>query len=124
MWPSRTRDQRAAGTSFPWMSGGMSVTKRAAKCAKAAQAYSVQLVFSDPQGSLSRRHSVHGHQTEWPRAVFRRQCRVLCSTLKLPPGTYQIAVQNSTAFGTRQAHHVPALPTISRQGDSFVGNGK
>lgn len=103
----------------PWMSGGVG-DDALGEMRKAAPAYSVQLMFSNPQGS---------YLADIPFTVSKVNGRELYSGvspgpllyLKLPPGTYQIAAQLDGVWHKRQ---IRAGTSGNPAKASFVGNGK
>jgi hypothetical protein len=104
---------------MPWMSGGVG-DEALAEMRKATAAYSVHLMFSNPQG---------GYLADIPFTVSTANGRELYSGvstgpllyLKLPPGTYQIAVQLDGIWQKRNIRTGTAgVPAKA----SFVGNGK
>jgi hypothetical protein len=103
----------------PWISGGVSSEARD-EMRKVAPAYSVHLMFSNPQGS---------YLADIPFTVSKTNGRELYSGvsagpllyLKLPPGTYQIAVQLD---GVWQNKRIRAGTSGYPAKASFVGNGK
>ena len=103
----------------PWMGGGVG-DDALGEMRKAAQSYSVQLMFSNPQGS---------YLADIPFTVSKVNGRELYSGvspgpllyLKLPPGTYQIAVQLDGVWqNSRISAGTPGSPAKA----TFVGNGK
>lgn len=104
---------------LPWMSGGVGDEARD-EMRKAAAAYSVHVVFSDPQGA---------YLAGIPFAVTRVNGRELYSGistgpllyLKLPPGSYQIAAKFD---GTWHNKTVKAGTGNAPARVSFVGSGK
>lgn len=103
----------------PWMSGGIGDEARD-EMRKAAAAYSVHLVFSDPQGS---------YLAAIPFTVSKLNGRELYSGvsagpllyLKLPPGTYQISAKFD---GVWQSKRISAGSPGDPARVSFVGNAK
>ena len=104
---------------IPWISGGVSDEARD-EMRKAAPAYNVHLMFSNRQGS---------YLADIPFTVSKPNGRELFSGvsegpllyLKLPPGTYQIAVQLG---GVWQNKRIRAGTSGNPAKASFVGNGK
>jgi len=104
---------------IPWISGGVSDEARD-EMRKAAPAYNVHLMFSNRQGS---------YLADIPFTVSKVNGRELYSGvsegpllfLKLPPGTYQIAVQLD---GVWQNKRIRAGTSGNPAKASFVGNGK
>ena len=104
---------------IPWISGGVSDEARD-EMRKAAPAYNVHLMFSNRQGS---------YLADIPFTVSKLNGRELYSGvsegpllfLKLPPGTYQIAVQLD---GVWQNKRIRAGTSGNPAKASFVGNGK
>ena len=104
---------------IPWISGGVSDEARD-EMRKAAPAYNVHLMFSNRQGS---------YLADIPFTVSKLNGRELYSGvsegpllyLKLPPGTYQIAVQLG---GIWQNKRIRAGTSGNPAKASFVGNGK
>ena len=104
---------------IPWISGGVSDEARD-EMRKAAPAYNVHLMFSNRQGS---------YLADIPFTVSKLNGRELYSGvsegpllyLKLPPGTYQIAVQLG---GVWQNKRIRAGTSGNPAKASFVGNGK
>ena len=103
----------------PWISGGVSSEARD-EMRKVAPAYSVHLMFSNPQGS---------YLADIPFTVIEPNGRELYSGvstgpllyLKLPPGIYQIAVQLDGVWQKRNIRAGTAGVPVKA---SFVGNGK
>ena len=101
------------------MSGGIGDEARD-EMRKSAAAYSVHLVFSDPQGS---------YLAAIPFTVTRLNGRELYSGvsagpllyLKLPPGSYQIAARFD---GVWQSKRIRAGSSGEPAKVSFVGNAK
>ena len=104
---------------IPWISGGVSDEARD-EMRKAAPSYNVHLMFSNRQGS---------YLADIPFTVSKPNGRELFSGvsegpllyLKLPPGTYQIAVQLD---GVWQHKRIRAGTSGNPAKASFVGNGK
>ncbi|MGV0949637.1 MAG: hypothetical protein ACOYB3_03125 [Azonexus sp.] len=104
---------------MPWMSGGVSYEARD-EMRRAAAAYNVHLMFSNRQGS---------YLADIPFTVSKPNGRELYSGvsegpllyLKLPPGSYQIAVQLD---GVWQNRRIRAGTSGNPAKASFVGNGK
>jgi len=104
---------------IPWISGGIS-DEGLDEMRKAAPAYNVHLMFSNRQGS---------YLANIPFTVSKPNGRELYSGvsegpllyLKLPPGTYQIAVQLG---GVWQNKRIRAGTSGNPAKASFVGNGK
>jgi hypothetical protein len=104
---------------IPWISGGIS-DEGLDEMRKAAPAYNVHLMFSNRQGS---------YLADIPFTVSKLNGRELYSGvsegpllyLKLPPGTYQIAVQLG---GVWQNKRIRAGTSGNPAKASFVGNGK
>lgn len=103
----------------PWISGGVSDEARD-EMRKAAPAYNVHLMFSNRQGS---------YLADIPFAVSKLDGRELYSGvsegpllyLKLPPGTYQIAVHLGSIWQNR---HIRAGTSGNPAKASFVDNVK
>lgn len=109
----------APQAELDWMSGGIGDEARD-EMRKAAAAYSVHLVFSDPKGS---------YLADIPFTVSRPNGRELYSGvsagpllyLKLPPGTYQISAKFD---GVWHSKRIRAGSAADPARVSFVSIGK